>query len=50
MVWSCEQCGTILRLWKIKCPNCHKSAMSWLQIVVVAGLGLPAIFLLLRFL
>lgn len=50
MIWSCDQCGTILRLWKMRCPNCKKSAMSWLQMVVIAVLAVPALFLLLKFL
>lgn len=48
MIWYCHDCGTILRLWKVRCPNCRKSAMSWLQIAVIAGVVLPAIFLVMR--
>jgi len=48
MIWSCENCGTVLRLWKIKCPNCRKSGLSWLQLVVLAAIALPALFYLVR--
>jgi ABC-type ATPase with predicted acetyltransferase domain len=48
MTWSCEHCGTILRLWKVRCPNCRKTAMSWLQLAVIVGLAVPALFLLLK--
>ena len=48
IIWSCHNCGTVLPLWKMKCPNCHKLALSWLHVVVVAVVALPAIFLVLR--
>ncbi len=50
MIWYCHNCGTVLPLWKIKCPNCHRSAMSVLQIAVVAIVAIPAFFLVLKFL
>jgi Zn finger protein HypA/HybF involved in hydrogenase expression len=50
MIWYCHHCGTVLQLWKIKCPNCHRSALSVLQVAVVAMVAVPALFLLLHFL
>ena len=50
MVWYCHDCGTVLKLWVIKCPNCRHSGVSLLQIAVLAAVALPTIFLLLRFL
>jgi predicted ATP-dependent serine protease len=47
-IWSCLECGTILPLWKMKCSNCKKAAVSWLHIVAGAVIGLPALFLLLK--
>jgi len=48
MIWSCQNCGTILQLWKFKCPNCSKSAVSWLQLVIIAAVVLPALFLVVK--
>jgi hypothetical protein len=50
MIWYCHNCGTVLKLWKVKCPNCRRSAFSVLQVAVVAILAVPAFFLLLKFL
>lgn len=48
IIWSCHNCGTVLPLWKIKCSNCHKLVLSWLHVVVVVVVALPALFLVLR--
>lgn len=48
MIWSCQNCGTILQLWKMKCPNCSKSAVSWLHLLVIAVMVLPALFLVVK--
>lgn len=48
MVWSCAYCGTVLKLWKVRCPNCRKSGLSWLQFVVIAAIALPALFYVIR--
>jgi uncharacterized OB-fold protein len=50
MISSCDHCGRILAWWRIRCPNCKKSAMNWLQLLALAGIALPALFLLVRFL
>lgn len=50
MIWYCHDCGTVLRLWQIRCPNCHRSGMSLLQVAVIGMVGLPALFLLIHFL
>jgi len=50
MVWYCHNCGTVLQLWKIKCPNCKRSALSVLQLGVAAIVAVPALFLILHFL
>jgi hypothetical protein len=50
MIWYCHDCGTILRLWKVSCPNCRKSAMSWLHILAIVVLAVPALFLLVKIL
>ncbi len=50
IIWSCHNCGTVLPLWKMKCSNCHKLALSWFHVVVVAGVALPALLLTLKFL
>lgn len=50
IIWSCHDCGTVLALWKMKCTNCHRAALSWLHLITVAAVGLPALFLLVRFL
>jgi predicted ATP-dependent serine protease len=49
MIWYCHDCGMVLKLWVIKCPNCHRSAVSWLQLVALAVVALPMVFLLLKF-
>lgn len=48
MIWSCPHCGTILKLWKVKCPNCHKSTVSWLHFAVFAAVALPALFIAVK--
>jgi predicted ATP-dependent serine protease len=48
MIWYCHDCGMVLRLWQIRCPNCHRSGMSLLQVAVIAIVALPALFLLIR--
>jgi RNA polymerase subunit RPABC4/transcription elongation factor Spt4 len=50
MISSCDHCGRILPLWRIHCPNCKKSAMNWLQLLAIAVIALPALFLLAKFL
>lgn len=50
MISSCDHCGRILPLWRIHCPNCKKSAMNWLQILAIAVLIVPALFVLAKFL
>ncbi len=49
MISSCDHCGRILALWRVRCPKCKKSAMNWLQILAIAVVALPALFLLLKF-
>jgi predicted ATP-dependent serine protease len=48
MIWYCHQCGTVLPLWQVRCPNCHHMAMSVLQVAVIIIVGVPAVFLLLK--
>ena len=48
MIWYCHNCGTVLRVWKVRCPNCRQSAMSWLHVIVIVVVALPALFLLLK--
>ena len=51
IIWSCHYCGTVLPLWKMKCSNCRRLALSWLHVIVVAAVvGVPAFLLVLRFL
>ncbi len=50
MISSCDSCGRILALWRFNCPNCKKSAMNWLQLLALAILALPVIFLIMKFL
>jgi RNA polymerase subunit RPABC4/transcription elongation factor Spt4 len=50
IIWSCHNCGTVLPLWKMKCPNCQKTALSWLHLVACAAVVLPALFLLFKLL
>jgi len=49
IIWSCHNCGTVLPLWKMKCSNCHRAALSWLHLIAGAALILPGLFLLLKF-
>ena len=49
LIWSCQSCGQVLPLWKMKCSNCHKAALSWLHLVMGIAVVLPAVFLLLKF-
>lgn len=47
MQWSCEQCGTVMKLWHVKCRNCKESGFSLLHgAVFVGGLLLVAVVLL----
>jgi len=48
VIWSCDRCGTVLAMWRIKCTNCHSAALSWLHMIVVITLLVPAMFYLLR--
>jgi len=50
MISSCDQCGRILPLWRVRCPNCKKSAMNWLQVLAIAILAIPMLFLVVKFL
>jgi len=50
MISSCDQCGRILALWRVRCPKCKKSAMNWLQILAIAVILVPTLFLLVKFL
>ncbi|HSS22326.1 MAG TPA: hypothetical protein VLL54_19800 [Pyrinomonadaceae bacterium] len=46
MISSCDECGRILALWRVRCPDCKKSALNWLQLVVVAILIVPTLFII----
>jgi hypothetical protein len=46
----CDHCGTVLPLWKMKCSNCHKAALTWLHVVVLAAFAILALLLLIKFL
>jgi len=48
IIWSCSHCGTVLPLWKMKCSNCQRLALSWLHLVVFAGVALPVLILLIK--
>jgi predicted ATP-dependent serine protease len=48
IIWSCHNCGTVLPLWKMKCSNCHKPAVSWLHVVAGATIVLPVLFFLVK--
>ena len=50
MISSCDNCGRILAFWRLRCHNCKKSALNWLQVLAMAILVLPALFLLVKFL
>jgi uncharacterized OB-fold protein len=50
MISSCDQCGRILALWRFRCPDCKKSAMNWLQLLAIAVLAVPALFIAAKFL
>jgi uncharacterized OB-fold protein len=50
MISSCDQCGRILALWRLRCPNCKKSALNWLQLLAMAVMAIPVLFVLLKFL
>ena len=49
-IWSCHDCGTVMPLWKVKCPNCKGMALSWLHLIVGVAVTLPALLLILKFL
>ena len=44
----CHRCGIILGLWKLRCPYCFQSAVSWLHILVITVVSVTAVFYLLR--
>ena len=48
IIWSCSHCGTVLPLWKMKCSNCQRLVLSWLHLVVFAGVALPVLILLIK--
>ncbi len=48
MIKNCHQCEGVLRVWEIKCPYCHQSAMSWLHITVIVVLAAPVVFYMLN--
>lgn len=48
MISYCQHCGTILRLWKIKCTNCRQSVMNWLHLLVITVVAVTAIIYLLK--
>lgn len=48
MVSSCGHCGTVLRLWIVRCPNCHKGAINLLHAIVVAGFAV-VVLLIVKF-
>jgi len=48
MIWYCHHCGTTLRLWEVKCPNCRQSALSWLHVIVIAAVGVPVLIYLIN--
>ncbi len=50
IIWSCQDCGTVLPIWKTRCPNCRRMTLSWLHVIVVGVVALPALFLMLRLL
>jgi RNA polymerase subunit RPABC4/transcription elongation factor Spt4 len=50
IIWSCQHCGTVMPLWQMKCPNCHKQALSWLHVIAGAVVIVPAVFLLIKLL
>lgn len=50
MISSCDHCGRILQLWRIRCPHCKKSAMNWLQVLGIVILAVPALFILVKLL
>jgi hypothetical protein len=43
-----HECGGGLRLWDMRCPYCHQSALSWQHVLVIAAIVATAIFYLLR--
>lgn len=48
MQWSCDQCGTVMKLWKIKCPNCKESGLSLLHVAAVGGVIMVVALVLIR--
>ncbi|HEV8370477.1 MAG TPA: hypothetical protein VGQ39_21175 [Pyrinomonadaceae bacterium] len=48
LIWSCGYCGTVLAIWRVQCPNCHKRALSWLHVAAVGVVVLPAVLYFLR--
>jgi uncharacterized OB-fold protein len=50
MISSCDHCGRILAFWKIRCSNCKKSALNWLQLLAIIILAVPVLFIVMKFL
>jgi hypothetical protein len=48
IIWSCSHCGTVLPLWRIKCTNCHRLALSWLHLGVGVALSLSVLFVVFK--
>jgi len=48
IIWSCHNCGTVLPLWKMKCPNCRRAALSWLHLIAAVAIVLPGLYLVLK--
>jgi uncharacterized OB-fold protein len=49
MISSCDHCGRILALWRLRCSDCKQSAVNWLQLLAMAILALPVLFILVKF-
>ena len=45
----CDHCGTVLPLWKMKCSNCHKAALTWLHVAALAVVVILALLLVIKF-
>ena len=48
MISYCQHCGTVLRMWQIKCTNCRESAMNWLHLIVIMVFAGTAVIYLLK--
>jgi hypothetical protein len=49
IIASCDHCGTVLPLWKMKCSNCHKAALTWLHLVALVAVALIAVAVVVKF-